>query len=200
VHRCLVEETPYSLVVNSGDKVFDIVAEDLAKLSEEEKRALVESAGAATRRGFQFVYGNYRLTDLGEPFRDPEHYLAKVVAFLNSKEFLTFARTVIGDPRVAFVDAQATRYEPGHFLTTHDDGIEGKKRLAGYVLNMTPVWQADWGGNLLFLNKEGHISEGYVPAFNALNFLRVPQPHCVSHVAPFAGAYRYSITGWLRAR
>ena len=96
--------------------------------------------------------------------------------------------------------SEATRYGPGHFLTAHNDNIAGKNCLAAYVINMTPFWRADWGGNLLFLGKEGHVEEGYVPCFNALNLFRVPQVHMVSHVAPFANARRYSITGWLRAR
>jgi Rps23 Pro-64 3,4-dihydroxylase Tpa1-like proline 4-hydroxylase len=200
VHQCLVQETPYSLVANSGDKVFDIPREGLDKLSAEEKRGLIDSAGVGAQRGFQFIYENFRLTDKGEPYPDQAHYHAKIVAFLNSQEFLSFARAVTGETKIAFADAQATRYGPGNFLTTHDDAVAGKNRVAAYVLNMTPEWRADWGGNLLFLNKDGHISEGYVPTFNALNFLRVPQAHCVSHVAPFAGAYRYSVTGWLRTR
>ena len=43
------------------------------------------------------------------------------------------------------------------------------------------------------------MAEGYAPVFNALNLMAVPQPHLVISVSPFAGASRYSITGWLRA-
>jgi SM-20-related protein len=66
-------------------------------------------------------------------------------------------------------------------------------------LNLTHQWRADWGGILNFLDADGHVAEGYVPAFNALNLFRVPQRHNVSYVAPFAMNGRYSITGWLRA-
>ncbi len=200
MHKCLTQETPYSFVANSGEKVYDILAEDYAKLTADEKKAFLDSASVGAQKGFQFIYENYRLTDFGEPFVDPNHYLAKVVAWLNSQELLSFARAVTGEKRIAFADAQATKFGPGHFLTAHDDAIEGKKRVAAYVLNMTPLWHPDWGGNLLFLNKEGHISEGYVPVFNALNILKVPQPHTVSQVSTFAGAYRYSITGWFRTK
>ena len=99
---------------------------------------------------------------------------------------------------IARADAQATCYRPGHFLTRHDDYIDG--RLVAYVLNFTPAWNPDWGGMLLFTDERGHVEEGYVPAWNALNFLKVPQTHAVSLVAPFAGGLRYSITGWLLGR
>jgi hypothetical protein len=48
------------------------------------------------------------------------------------------------------------------------------------------------------LDQDGHVSEGYTPAYNALNLFRVPQRHAVSYVAPFAGAPRLAITGWIR--
>jgi Rps23 Pro-64 3,4-dihydroxylase Tpa1-like proline 4-hydroxylase len=200
VHQALATETPYSLVVNSGETYYDLSAADLSKMSVEERRKLVESAYAGSHRGFQLFYENHRLSEAGEPYPDPGSYLAKITAFLNSPEFLTFVRAVTAENRIAFADVQATRYGPGHFLTQHDDGIAGKNRLVAYVLNMTPQWRVDWGGNLMFVNREGQIAEGYVPTFNALNLLRVPQPHLVSAVAPFAGAHRLSVTGWLRTR
>jgi SM-20-related protein len=64
---------------------------------------------------------------------------------------------------------------------------------------MTPRWRIDWGGALLFTDRAGHVSEGYLPTFNALNILAVPQSHLVGIVAPFAGAPRLSITGWFRS-
>jgi Rps23 Pro-64 3,4-dihydroxylase Tpa1-like proline 4-hydroxylase len=73
------------------------------------------------------------------------------------------------------------------------------KRIAAYVLNMTPHWRLDWGGALLFSDRPGHITEGYPPAFNALNIFSVPQEHLVGFISPFAGAARYSITGWFTA-
>ena len=94
---------------------------------------------------------------------------------------------------------QATRFDPGHFLTCHDDSVEGKNRLFAYVLNLSQVWRPDWGGSLQFFNSEGNVEEAYTPAFNTLNMFRVPADHSVGIVAPFAGASRYSITGWLRS-
>jgi 2OG-Fe(II) oxygenase superfamily len=91
-------------------------------------------------------------------------------------------------------------YAATHFLTAHDDRDESKGRVAAYVLNLTPRWSSDWDGLLQFLDADGHVAEAYTPAFNALNVFRVPQPHSVSFVAPFAGQPRLSITGWFRRR
>ena len=38
----------------------------------------------------------------------------------------------------------------------------------------------------------------FVPLWNSLSLFRVPQPHVVSLVEPWAGSPRYSITGWFR--
>ncbi len=108
-------------------------------------------------------------------------------------------RELTGLSDISWADAQATLYRPGDFLTVHDDRIGGHKRLAAYVLNMTPGWRADWGGVLQFLDPSGHVAEGYVPTFNALNLFKVPALHSVSQVALYGGL-RYSVTGWFHAR
>jgi hypothetical protein len=199
IHHCLERETPYILTANSGDGERDVWEGDIAGVEREKLDVLIAAIHASARDGFQFMHETHRLTGDGEPYADPSHYHAAIVRFLNGAEFLDFARAVTAMPRIAFADAQATRYAPGHFLTMHDDNFPERKRLAAYVLSMTPRWRPDWGGILMFPQRDGHIAEGYTPGFNALNLFRVPQPHLVSMVAPFAGASRYSITGWLRA-
>jgi SM-20-related protein len=132
----------------------------------------------------------------GEPYPEPSHYLAAVTRFLNSAPLLDFVRSITGVPGIAFGEAQVTRYRPGHFLNQHDDSHGVHKRIAAYVLNMTPNWRLNWGGAPLFFDRSGHVTEGYPPAFNALNIFSVPQDHLVGFISPFAGAARYSITGW----
>jgi SM-20-related protein len=201
VHRCLENETPYKVLLTSDGKVVDLQHWTFDGLTPEQRIDLLKRVYDGARRGFQFLYDSHRLSEAGEPYADPAHYHAAIVKFLNGEPFLNFVRTVTGFPEIEFADAQATRYGPNNFLTMHDDNIRVEKRLAAYVLNMTPRWMPDWGGLLLFVDpKDGHVSEGYTPAFNALNILRVPQQHLVSQVTPFAAAYRYSVTGWLRAR
>src|SRR5690606_1917921 len=95
-------------------------------------------------------------------------------------------RALTGLHDIAFADSQATRFSPGHFLTSHDDDVEGKQRRAAYVLSMTPQWRTDWGGILQFIDAEGHVSAGIMPKFNALNVFKVPQTHSVSFVTPSA--------------
>ena len=66
--------------------------------------------------------------------------------------------------------------------------------------NLTPVWCAEWGGLLNFLGRDGNVAEAFTPAWNALNFLKVPQEHFVGAVAGFVAEQRLSFSGWVRRR
>jgi SM-20-related protein len=197
VHRCLAQETEFATVSRSSG--YERVRSG-AVLSPAQEAEMMNKAYQAARDDFHYLYDNHPMSHEGEPYPDPSHYLAAITRFLNSRPVLDFARAVTGSSAIHFAEAQATRYRAGHFLNVHDDTFDAKKRVAAYVLNMTPNWRLDWGGALLFLDWHGQIAEGYAPAFNALNILAVPQPHMVGFVAPFAGAARYSVTGWFRSR
>lgn len=198
VHRALVGETPWSRVVRGSSQHFALVPGAWETLPESKRAEVTLAACALGRSGFSYFYDNFTIADHHEAGRHPESFLMRVYEFLNSASFLDFARTVTSVPSISFADAQATCYRVGDFLTAHDDDVAGKRRRAAYVLNFTPAWRPDWGGLLQFLDRDQHVAEAYTPAFNALNIVRVPQPHAVSYVNPLAGGERYSITGWLR--
>jgi SM-20-related protein len=197
-YQSMRSEVPWQLHFNDEGSVYDLEAAQIRAWPAAQQKALHQRLQANAVNSFQFLFDNFPLSDA---HTNPQHrnlYVMRVLEFLNSARFLDFARRLTGEPRIGLADAQATLYRPGHFLTEHDDSIAGPKRLAAYVLNLTPHWRADWGGLLLFLDGNGHVATGYKPAFNALNVFKVPQPHAVSCVTPFAGRGRYSISGWLR--
>jgi Rps23 Pro-64 3,4-dihydroxylase Tpa1-like proline 4-hydroxylase len=199
ISTTLVEKTVWQLSLNSGERHIDVAADEFERLPESERNKLLDSVHRGARAGFQYIFNNFPVYDCYTAGLDRDHYLMRVCEFLNSPDFLEFSRFVTGMPDIAFADAQATLYKPGHFLTEHDDRVEGKNRRAAYVLSFTRDWKPDWGGVLEFIDADGHVAEGYAPKFNALNLIRVPQRHAVSYVVPWAAVGRYSITGWLRA-
>jgi Rps23 Pro-64 3,4-dihydroxylase Tpa1-like proline 4-hydroxylase len=198
IHECLASQLAWQVHLNDGDRPINLSGSRFEDLPEEDLQRFRQSVYASAGGRFQYLYNSFPISDFYERGEQRELYLMRVHEFLNSPPFLGFARAVTGVPGIALADAQATRYRPGNFLTRHDDLVRGKKRVAAYVLGFTPRWSADWGGILQFIADDGHVAEGYVPAFNAMNIFRVPQLHAVSYVAPFARADRYSITGWLR--
>jgi len=196
LHACLTGETPFMLISNDGDKPLEHPDPTPAERQDHTRAAWRRVGNTA----FQYLYEQHVLTREGERYPDAGHYWASVTDFLNSPSFLGLAREVTGMADIAFADAQASLYRAGHFLTSHGDESKGAKRLAAYVLSMTPSWRPEWGGLLEFIGEDGHIASGYVPNFNSLRLFKVPINHHVSCVAPFAMGGRYSITGWFRAR
>lgn len=188
----------WNIVTMSRGRHLDLDAKGVAAFKGDDHKKFEEAVHAQATRGFQYLFENYPIYDayFAGTICDPE--LAGFFEFLNSDPVLDFIRDVTGVREIGFADAQATRYRAGHFLTAHNDGVEGKNRAAAYVLNLTRDWRADWGGILNFPDADGNIEKGFTPAFNALNLFAVPQDHHVSVVAPYAGAARISVTGWFR--
>ena len=187
------------MVLNSGDKLFELDRPTQASLGDARARQLEQAVHEAARTGFQYRYESIRVPDDAEQRAEKGTLLDILAEFLSSGAARDMLRAVTGARDIAFADAQATCYRPGDFLTAHDDAVAGKARRAAYVLGLTPGWRAEWGGLLLFHGKAGRIDDGFVPAFNSLSLFAVPQDHSVSFVAPFAPVHRYSITGWLRS-
>ncbi|MEZ5458285.1 MAG: 2OG-Fe(II) oxygenase family protein [Steroidobacteraceae bacterium] len=200
LYRHLATEPHWSLVLHDGGGVREATPQLRDKLGPQMEAEAATTAYRGARNGFNFLYEHRRVSDVAsERSLDPS-LLARFVDFLNSEAFIGFARKLTGMTDIEWADAQATRYRAGHFLTTHDDQTDSKLRRAAYVLNLTPGWKVDFGGLLQFIDDDGHVSEAYVPRFNALNIFAVPQLHGVSMVTPFAAGARYAVTGWLRAR
>lgn len=199
LHAHLAARADWRLVINAGERVYEIDRPGQAQMAADQADRLDAMVIDAARAGFQYRYESIRISDEGEiPATDDP--LAAFARLMAADGTLDLLRRVTGRPGIAFADAQATSYGPGHFLTRHDDGVEGKQREAAYVLGLSPGWRTEWGGLLLLHDGADDVHRGYTPRMNVLTLFAVPQPHSVSWVMPAAGAPRYSITGWLRRR
>lgn len=192
----LAAREDWMLVMNAGEKVYEMPRAAAAMLSGEQRVTLDRKIGEAALHEFQYRYESIRVAD--DPAARGTTALDRFAAFMSSVEVVALMRAITDAP-IAFADAQATAYGPGHFLTRHDDDVEGKGRHAAYVLGLTSGWRAEWGGLLLFHEGEDEIAHGFVPAFNALRLFAVPAVHSVSHVWPYVPESRLSVTGWLRS-
>ena len=198
LHGCLRDEVPWESAQRTDADLAQGQARSAVPGSTEDM-ALLEAAIGRARDGFEFYFDRYRMIDARRDGLDPELVLHAVVDFLNSPPFLDFARQLTGDPAIRMVSAAAMRYRPGHFLRVHNDSISSEDRAFAYVINLSRDWLPDWGGLLQFLDPaERRVVDTFTPLWNSLSLFRVPQPHVVSQVAPWAGAPRYSITGWFR--
>lgn len=199
LHEELRRRDDWKQVIRTDSGVVELDRATRAGMTQEQAQALDTAVYAQARSGFQFRYESIRVPDSADERRALDDPLARLAESLSSGAFRDLLRTVAGAPDMMFADAQATAYAPGDFLTGHDDLIQGKNRLAAYVLNLTPHWRLEWGGLLLFHDDDGHVRRGLTPTFNALNIFAVPAMHSVSEVTRASPYRRYSVTGWLRA-
>jgi Rps23 Pro-64 3,4-dihydroxylase Tpa1-like proline 4-hydroxylase len=174
-------------------------AEGMDALDPLKRRAFDDLVTRDAHAEFQYLYERYPLYDLGRAGQLSDPLMREIYALLRSEAFLDLARRLCGEPGIAFADGQLTRYRRGHFLTLHDDEAPGMQRVAAYVLQLTPRWTPDFGGQLQMLDAVGEVTHSFSPRFNHLVVFRVPRPHLVSAVAPFVEASRYALTGWLRS-
>lgn len=170
---------------------------DIQALGREGLIARARESMERARTGFAFSFLAYPIIAALLDGREPGHPTHELVELLNTPPVRAFCAAVAGEPGVTKIDAQATLFRPGDYLTQHDDTGAGERRAA-YTLGLTRDWRSDWGGQLLFHDEAGDVPRGLKPGFNVLTLFRTPQWHSVATVAPYAGAPRLSITGWLR--
>lgn len=193
------ERETYALTtLDSGSAT--VPESQLAALAPDLRRQVEEALREAAKSKFTYyAFENVAIHALAERGQGRPVW-RELVAFLNGPEVLELMRDLTREPGLDYADAQLTRFGPGHFLATHSDEAEGKKRFYAYVLGLTRTWSIDWGGLLAFHGEDGNVAEAWTPRLNTLNLLKVPQPHSVTLVSPQAQAARLSVTGWYRGR
>lgn len=198
LYRHFESDIAWNRVFNMGDDAWDLGPEVIAAMDRGDPGELISSIHDKARDGFQFLFDSLIVSDDPSVRAVRGMLIDRVVGALNDPAVLNAFRIITGEPAIRRVNGQATRYLPGHFLTSHDDGIDGEDRVAAYVINLTRGWRTDWGGLLQFHSAAGDVPIALKPGFNTIHLFRVPQEHSVSYVAPFAAMPRYAITGWLR--
>jgi hypothetical protein len=179
--------------IQGQHRAFDAAGMDA--LDVPKRIAFDEMVAAEARAGFQYLYERFPLFDRGEAGALADPTWQQVHALLKGRAFLDFARRVTGADIVR-ADGQLTRYRAGHFLTLHDDSDAARTRVAAFVLNLTPAWPADFGGQLQFADADGQVEAAVAPRLNSLSVFAVPSAHLVTAVSPFATGARFALTGW----
>jgi len=178
------DETGQTLVIND---------EVMRRFGEQQVRGFLADTVKRAASGFSFLHRSYALQD--EYARAPDGPAAAVTEFLQSRAFLDLGAEIVGEA-VDGVRVQASHYRRGDFLTLHDDSHTKDDRIAAFTLGFTRGWRPDWGGQLLFHDEAGDVVQGFAPRFNVLTVFKVPRPHSVAPVAPYAAQPRLSLTGW----
>lgn len=200
----LARGTEWGMAVGTGeDKPRSFrAAETRTPDGQNDLQQAAKRAEEYTARGeYGFRFAHYPILTAVQEGWAPGGPHEVLLEHLNAPEFMDLARDVTGIDQLFKADGQATLFGPGHYLGRHIDSHVAEGWEVAYVLNLAREdWHPDWGGFLLFLDDDGDVIEGFRPRFNALNLFRVPQPHLVSYVPPFAPMGRLAVTGWLRSK
>ena len=131
-------------VTRLGDRHVMLDASEMDRIGGAKQAEFETHVHAAARSGFQYLYDAYPLYGKWHAgtLKRESAVLCEAFRYLRSEPFLAMMRDVLDMPDIGHVDAQLTRYRPGHFLTEHDDSQDKSGRLAAYVLNLTEDWRA----------------------------------------------------------
>ncbi len=201
VHGTLAHRTPWNYTYFDGTQAQTMPLQTYADLSDEARQSITRQVMQTAQNGFAYSYNSFNFHQRFLAGDFPDHPLRELDVFLNGDDFLSFARGLTGDREISGSDASASWYGPNHFLNIHNDSGKGYDRRAAFVLNLTPEWRTNWGGELKFFSdrRGSRLECAYFPGFNMINVFAVPQYHAVGVVAPFAGGPRLSVSGWLYA-
>lgn len=194
LHGEIVARQDWRQVMNIPGGILELSREERAAISLADAEELDATMHKRACLGFQYRYEGLRIP---EPSGEVTDGLDKMAHVMAAAPMLGFLGKVIGQSDLMFTEGQVTAYATGDFLTCHDDQAPGRRRVAAFVLGMTPSWRPEWGGLLLFHSDDDSQVYGLVPRFNTLDLFSVPQRHSVSTVSPSAPGRRLAITGWL---
>lgn len=175
-----------------------LTPDQVAALPAEEWQGIQARMKERAARGIGFTYYTYPMIPARIDNWDPGHPIHALTDFLNSGDFISFARRLISDFNVTKIDAHASHYRPGDYLTTHQDHGDQYERRAAYTLGFSRDWRADWGGLLLFHDEKNDVRRGFLPRFNVLTVFDGMMPHTVTQVASFTPNQRLTVAGWFR--
>lgn len=200
IEKVLRQQIDWRLIYVDAQKgVQQLSKADMSTMAPEALRTEMQNVSALARRNTGFFYNGYHLTNtLKQSPADP-HAIHDLTRFLQSPDFLAVGEAVLGLQALTQVDAQATLFTPGSFLTRHIDEGSNNERRAAYTLSFTRNWQTDWGGQLQLINQQTtDVESAWIPRWNTLTIFDGRKVHAVSQVSTFAGDGRYSIVGWFR--
>ena len=197
--EAMLTSLPWFLTFSDPEEgVVQLSREDLQRLGQAGLQKRMAKVMQMATRNYGYCYNVYQMNQAIADGRNADHPIHKLTEFLNSPAFMEFGARIIGETGITRVDAQATLYTRGSFLTRHiDDGVNHERRCA-YTLGFTEGWMTDWGGLLMFLDPNTDIEAAFRPRFNMLTLFDGRKIHSVSPVSAFAGKPRLSVAGWLR--
>lgn len=201
-YDCLKDRVPWEFHYRTlrANRVGIIDPINYANLTPKEKQRLVPKMAQLKDNDFSFAYCRYTIPTTLEETPEDLRILTEIYRYFNGPEYLGLMAAITGDDSGREVSTWASRYDRHHHLSVHMDESPGQGRIAAHVLGMSKNWKKEWEGNFAFCNKQGKPVHKVPPQFNQLVMFKVPRLHLVTQVKSYAGASRYSLFGWYKAK
>lgn len=149
----LTDSTAWVRTMRQGNTERELDAATLAALAPTHLAALEQLSRQGDDTVFRFLHDAIRIPKDSAGRLERGMLLDLCSEALNSPTTLDLIGELTGVPVTSF-RGDATRYLPGHFLTTHNDGRRHGRRVLAFVLNLSD-WHIDWGGLMLFHDDRG---------------------------------------------
>ncbi|QPG04886.1 2OG-Fe(II) oxygenase [Salinimonas marina] len=185
----------YKMAAFINNQVLNLSASQWQALSSQQRSEIQKLMHNNAAQGIGYCYGRSTLADAGAQTA----VFKQFSEWLNGPQVLDWVKQLSGHTDICAASLQASCFEPGHFLTRHNDVHATEERRVAYVANFSRAWHPDWGGLLQFYSNHGQPQESWAPFFNSLNLFDVTRVHSVTYVTPFAQQSRYAFSGWFRA-
>ena len=186
----------YSLATFVNNQVLNLPTEQYRNFSDAQQQQLFKMINHNAAHGIGYCYKRSSLE--GAQHQKPDF---KVFSeWLNNEQILDWVKRISGYNDICAASLQASCFEPGHFLTRHNDIHKTEQRRVAFVANFNREWHPDWGGLLQFYSQAGAPLQSWAPFYNSLNLFSVDRIHSVTYVTPFAKQSRYAFSGWFRAK
>ncbi|XOV78506.1 MAG: 2OG-Fe(II) oxygenase family protein [Aestuariibacter sp.] len=170
--------------------------EQLKALSGEQQQQLFQQIHTAASQGNGYLYARRAIDDNSDKI--DVGALHQAFAWLKSEATLDLIKDITGKQDIITVSCMATRFSQGQFITREKASDRDSANRLGFIIDLSPHWQSDWGG-LLQLHSTSMANEpasAFTPAFNSLLLFDAGRDFSLSYVAPFIKYYRYTLMGW----
>ena len=200
IYQALDKEVDWELLTYDQVGQSAYSSAQLQSLSYEQQQALIPSHMPHYGGQFSYAYKRYIISKAALSGSCPKA-LADFFINTNNLEYFKFFELGKGLAPANHLDVNASFYDKGNFLSSHNDYDAATKKTAGlaaHVLGLTKGWKKEWGGMLTFCDNWGRIKLQRPPSFNTLALFKIPISHYVSEVSQSAEKPRYSVYGWLK--
>ena len=192
LHGILVDKTAWMLNYNLGDEVVCRELQDFRSMTTRSvKKILNQMYEAASTGAFQYVRHSRGVKPDPVNCLPIDPGLIEYFDFLESKDVTDLIKKITGKA-VTLTGVAAQWYKPENFQTKGSDTPE---ETLGFALILAKSWVADWGGNTIFYDDDGTISEVFVPAYNSLELFDGKTHRSISDITNFSREFRVSVAG-----